>query len=129
MVLRAFAAHPKRRRTPPARRAARLLASRFFQPDVYASYQSADYWVKFRHPFWWNHLVAAMDSISLIGLPAADPDIRSALDWFTENQQRDGLWRLSNDRKSNAQPHGAQEMQYWISLAICRIPGRFDRRN
>ena len=64
MVLRAFAADSRRRRSRPARVAADLLKSRLFKPDCYGSYRSADYWVRFQYPFWWNHLVSALDSLS-----------------------------------------------------------------
>jgi len=126
MVLRAFAAHPQRRRSRAARTAAALLQTRFVAPDCYGSYKSADYWVRFQYPFWWNHLVAALDSLSLIGLQANDPDIRRALDWLREHQQRNGLWRLSYQaNKKHAPPAKASEMQLWITLAICRIFQRF----
>ncbi|MFG0253079.1 MAG: prenyltransferase/squalene oxidase repeat-containing protein, partial [Phycisphaerales bacterium JB038] len=82
MVLRAFAAHPRYRRLKAARVAARLLKTRFFEKDSYTSYQSADYWIRFQYPFWWNHLVAAMDSLSLIGVPRDDPDMQRGLDWL-----------------------------------------------
>ena len=69
MVLRAFAAHPTYRYSDAAVRGANLLKSRFFKSDVYSSYKAADHWVRFQYPFWWNNLVSALDSISLIGLP------------------------------------------------------------
>ena len=68
MVLRAFAAHPRYRKSTAAVKAARLLKTRFFQPVIYSAFRDADYWVKFQFPFWWNHLVAALDSISRISL-------------------------------------------------------------
>ena len=66
MVLRAFAVHPKHRNTKVAQVAARLLQSRFFKPDVYTSYKSANYWLRFEFPFWWNNLVAALDSHGIL---------------------------------------------------------------
>ncbi|HPF37651.1 MAG TPA: terpene cyclase/mutase family protein [Phycisphaerae bacterium] len=125
MILRAFAEHSRRRRTAAARNAAKLLKTRFFKPDVYGSYKSPDYWERFQYPFWWNHLVAAMDAISRIGLLSDDPDVRRALDWFVRRQQSDGLWKLNNDKKRTAQHAGANEMRAWIALAICRILGRY----
>jgi hypothetical protein len=50
MVLRAFAVHPKHRRSEAAQAAAHLLASRFFQPDRYTSYRAAGYWLRFDYP-------------------------------------------------------------------------------
>jgi len=43
MVIRAFAAHPQRRRSAAARTAAKLLKTRFLKPDVYSSYKAAAY--------------------------------------------------------------------------------------
>jgi len=79
MILRAFAVHKRYRRSPAARAAADLLKSRFFQPDAYTSYRAASYWVRFDYPFWWNQLVAALDSVSLIGVPPRTS--RSARRW------------------------------------------------
>jgi hypothetical protein len=67
MILRAFAAQKRYRQSEAARTAAGLLAARFFQPDAYTSYKAASYWVKLQYPFWWNNLVAALDSVSLLG--------------------------------------------------------------
>jgi len=95
MVLRAFAVHRKYRQCEAARIAADLLKSRFFQPDSYPSYQAASYWIRFEYPFWWNNLVAALDSISLIGLSKEDEQIRRALSWLIDHQEESGLWRES----------------------------------
>ena len=84
MVLRAFAVHPRYRDSEEARIAADLLKSRFFKPDSYASYKAASYWVRFEYPFWWNNLVSALDSLSLIGLPRDDAHIAQALEWLVE---------------------------------------------
>ncbi len=127
MVLRAFAVHPRHRHTQAARVAASLLKSRFFQADCYTSYQEASYWVRFDYPFWWNNLVAAMDSISLIGLPRGDEQIQQALDWFVQNQEQSGLWKISYVRPDQAEKDTAKirETKLWVSLAICRIFKRF----
>jgi hypothetical protein len=127
MILRAFAAHPKYRKSKAARAAAQLLTSRFFQPDVYTSYQAASYWVRFEYPFWWNQLVAALDSVSLIGLSPNVAPIAQALNWLIDQQQPNGLWHTSY-----VQPHAKEketakvrDMKLWISLAICRVFKRF----
>jgi hypothetical protein len=127
MILRAFAAHPKYRTSKAAKTAAQLLASRFFQPDVYTSYQAASYWVRFEYPFWWNQLVAALNSVSLIGLSPDNEPIAQALNWLIDQQQSDGLWRVSY-----VEPHAKEketikvrDMKLWISLAICRMFQRF----
>jgi hypothetical protein len=121
MVLRAFASHRSHRRSPAARKAAELLKSRFFQPDVYTSYEAASYWIRFDYPFWWNNLVAALDSITLIGLPAEDEQIQAGLSWLIEHQQPHGLWRVSYVKGQRGKPANEEEKREWISLAICRI--------
>jgi hypothetical protein len=123
MVLRAFAVHPGYRNSEPARTAARLLKSRFFQADCYTSYQSPSYWVRFEYPFWWNHLVSALDSISLIGLSKDDEQIAKAINWLVVHQEDNGLWKASYAKSPNKDRETAksQEMQLWVSLAICRI--------
>ena len=101
---------------------ANLLKTRFFKPDVYSSYKAADHWVRFQYPFWWNNLVSALDSISLIGLPAADPDIQNAINWLVDHQGADGAWNCcySKIHKSgNSKKYQAARL--WVSLAICRI--------
>ena len=124
--LRKVAAHPKHRRSAAARAAANLLKTRFFAPDSYPSYKSAEYWVRFQYPFWWNNLVAALDSLSLIGVPCDDPHIQHGLEWLIDHQQRSGLWKLSYEkRKAHAQPANADQMQLWVTLAICRILKRY----
>jgi hypothetical protein len=127
MVLRAFAAHPVYRKSEAARTAARLLKSRFFRPDCYSSYRAAGYWIRFDYPFWWNNLVAALDSLSLIGLPADDGRIREALEWLIGRQEADGLWRISYAQPGKAEKlsAAAREKKLWVSLAICRVLQRF----
>jgi hypothetical protein len=123
MVLRAFAAHSTYRRSEAAKTAASLLKSRFFQPDCYTSYQAASYWVRFQYPFWWNNLVAALDSISLID-PARDEHVEEALDWLVDHQEEDGLWNASYVRGKEVDQAKTRETRLWVSLAICRVLGR-----
>ncbi|HSD85787.1 MAG TPA: adenosine deaminase, partial [Anaerolineae bacterium] len=127
MILRAFAAHPEHRKSKAAKTAAQLLASRFFQPDVYTSYQAASYWVRFEYPFWWNQLVAALDSVSLIGLSPDDEPIAQALSWLIDRQQPNGLWRVSYVQPCAKEKETAKvrDMKLWISLATCRVFKRF----
>ena len=123
MVLRAFAVHRKYRQCEAARTAAHLLKLRFFQPDSYTSYQAASYWIRFEYPFWWNNLVAALDSISLIGLSKEDEQIRRALSWLIDHQEESGLWRVSYVKVKDEEIEKAKgrEMKLWVSLAICRV--------
>jgi hypothetical protein len=121
MVLRAFAVHEEYRRSEAARVAAELLKSRFFQKDSYSSYQAVSYWMRFEYPFWWNNLVAALDSLSLIEVSEIDPQIRRALDWFVNKQEETGLWRVTYAKALKKETAKILEMQLWVSLAICRI--------
>ncbi len=123
MVLRAFAAHPAYCRSEAAVVAAHLLKSRFFQPDRYTSYQAASYWVRFDYPFWWNNLVAALDSLSLIGLSSEDEQIKAALKWLVDHQEARGLWKVSYARlhEKEKETKKARETKLWVSLAICRV--------
>jgi hypothetical protein len=126
MVIRAFAAHPLYRKSPEALQAANLLKSHFFKEDNYNSYKSADHWVRFGFPFWWNNLLAVMDSLSLFGIPETDKDIKRALDWFIANQQEDGLWESSYSNIHKASENSkTHEQRLWITLAICRIFQRY----
>jgi len=125
MVLRAFAAHDSYRSSEAARSAARLLKSRFFQADRYTSYQSASYWLRFEYPFWWNNLVAALDSISRIGLSREDEDIARALNWLVAHQEANGTWKVTYAKEESKETPKTREMKFWITLAICRIFKRF----
>ena len=123
MVLRAFAAHPIYRHSGTAKIAANLLKSRFFQPDSYTSYQEASYWVRFEYPFWWNNLVAALDTLSLMGFSRDDDQIKRALDWLIEHQEEDGLWKTTYAKPDGEEKRTAKarETRLWVSLAICRV--------
>jgi len=101
--------------------AASLLKSRFFQPDCYTSYQAASYWLRFEYPFWWNNLVSALDSISLIGFSKDDEQIQQAVQWLVDHQQEDGLWKTTYAQAIQKESTKTREMQWWVTLAICRI--------
>jgi hypothetical protein len=120
MVLRAFAAHSRYRRSEAARKGANLLKSRFFQPDCYPSYQAASYWVRFQYPFWWNNLVAALDSISRID-PSPDEPMEEALNWLMDHQQETGLWKASYVRGKEVDNARTRKTGRWVTLAICRV--------
>ncbi|MCW4010603.1 MAG: hypothetical protein NWF05_08290 [Candidatus Bathyarchaeota archaeon] len=125
MALRAFAAHPKYRRSKEALKAADLLKSRFFKPDVYTSYQDAKYWVTFQ--FWWPNIVTTLDSLSVMGYSKNDPDIKKALNWLVDNQSADGLWNLyyTKEKASSKTNKTTQERRLWLTLTIARILKRF----
>jgi hypothetical protein len=128
MIIRAFAAHSAYRRSEAAATAAKLLKSRFFQPDRYTSYQAASYWVRFQYPFWWNNLVAALDSISLID-PSRDEKMDQALDWLLDHQEGDGLWKGTYVEGKEVDNARTRETRRWVSLAICRVLRRMTCRD
>jgi hypothetical protein len=127
MVLRAFAVHPVYRESEAAITAAGLLKSRFFQPDAYTSYQASSYWVRFDYPFWWNNLLSALDSLSLIGLSQDDVQIKQALNWLRDHQEESGLWKVAYNKPGEREKDTAavRERKLWVSLAICRVFRRF----
>lgn len=122
MAIRALAIHPLYQRSPEARLAAALLKSKFFKKDNWSWYEHPDNWIRFQYPYWWNHLISALDAISLIGFTKDDEDIKCALAWLIEHQQEDGLWKISyssiHQQKSN---DSSSDGQLWITLSICRI--------
>ena len=122
MTLRAFACHPEYKHRKEALRAGELLSSRFFKPNVYNTYKAADNWVRFQYPFWWNNLLMALDSLSLMGFKSEHPMVAEALDWFIDHQSDDGLWE--NSYKKNAKKidtDKGKEGREWISYALCII--------
>jgi hypothetical protein len=119
MVLRAFAAHPRYRRTEEALHAARLLKGRFFKKDSIRDRGDPSYWTKFSYPFWFTDLLTSLDSLSLMHFPL-DDDVRAGLGRFTKNQKDDGSWGLTVLRGG-----GDKDLKYWFALAICRVFKRF----
>ncbi len=115
VVLRAFAAHPRYRRSSAARRAAGLLADRLFSRDKYPGRDAPSFWTGFGFPFWFTDLISALDSLTLIGVSPRHPKVAEALDWFVRAQRPDGTWRLHATRGSDP------NTSLWISLAICRV--------
>lgn len=119
VVLRAFAAHEKYRKTEEAKRAGELLKSRFFQPDTYPDRKAPSFWTRFSFPFWFTDLLSALDSLSLLEFSEDDPQIKEALEWLTSRQQENGKWNLPLLRAKD------KELGSWIGLAICRVLKRF----
>jgi hypothetical protein len=122
MALRAFAAHPRYRRSSAARTAARLLKSRFFQPDKYPDRRAPGYWTKFSFPFQFTDLLTSLDSLGKLGFPASDPDVGAAVAWFRGRQSRDGSFSLDLLRARD--PH----LPFWLGLALCRALARLTSR-
>jgi hypothetical protein len=61
-------------------------------------------------------ILTALDSLSLIGFTADDPDVRKGLDWFTSHQEENGLWDTAYGKGKNA-----DRAKLWVSLAACRV--------
>ncbi len=118
-VLRAFAAHPDYQNNPDVIKAGRWLSSRLFKRDSYIDRQAPEYWLHFSFPFWFTDLLCALDSLSRLGFPADDPDIKRGLDWFVSQQRSDGTWQLRIMK--NKDP----SLPLWIQLNICRVFRRF----
>ncbi len=117
VVLRSFAAHTEYRHMSEAKTAGKLLLSRLFKKDNYPERGTPEYWLKFTFPFWFTDLLSAMDTLSFMGFSSEEPRIKEALDWFIENQQKDGLWQLKMLKKETT--------PYWLALSICRAMQRF----
>ena len=121
VVLRAFAAHPRYRRTAAAREAAQLLADRLFDRDVYPGRDAPAFWAKFTFPFWFTDLLSALDSLTQVGIGADNPKVEQALAWFAREQKPDGAWGVFA-LKGGRDP----DQRLWISLAICRVFRRLE---
>ena len=119
VVLRAFAAHDRYRRSEEARKAGRLLSQRFFRSDAYIDRKSPEFWEKVSFPFWFTDVVSALDSLSLLGFRATDQGVNGALDWLRQRQADDGSFKVALLRNRD------RNLNHWISLAICRIFKRF----
>ncbi len=126
MVLRAFAVHPKHCHRDEARIAAELLKSRFFRADKYNDRKAPHHWTKFQYPFWWQNVLTALDTLSLIGFPAHDEDVKRGLDWFVASQREDGLWQTSYEQAKRVEMTAKERSaMLWVSLAVCRVFKRF----
>jgi len=119
VVLRAFAAHQKYRRSKEAIQAGELLASRFFRKDTYPDRQTPDFWARVRFPFWFTDIVSALDSLSLMGFTEENPNIYGALNWLKSRREDDGLFDLKLQKGKD------EDLKFWICLAICRLFKRF----
>jgi hypothetical protein len=124
MVLRAFAAHPRYRRSREVRRAAELFKSRLFKPDKYSDRKGKEYWTKFTYPFQFTDLLTALDALGKLGFSADDPDIVPAIDWFRRRQKSDGSFELNMCRAISD-----RRLPLWLGLGIARALLRFKERS
>ncbi len=115
IVLRAFAAHPKYAQSKEANEAGELLASRFFQRDVYADLKSPSAWETFSYPFWNTDLISSLHILANLGFKNDHPQIQKAADWLLDKQTTNGLLDIhkNHDRYHN--------QSLWLTLAFCRI--------
>jgi hypothetical protein len=126
MALRALAVHPIYRDSAEAKKAAELLKSRFLKKDNWSWYEHPDNWIRFQYPYWWNHLVSALDIMSMLGISKEDADLHLALMWLIEHQESSGLWKVSYSSIHNINENErSREAQLWITLSICRILKHF----
>lgn len=115
IVLRAFAAHIKYRKSEEARLAGDLLISRFFKPDKYPDRRAADYWTRVSFPFWFTDIISSLDSLYYLGFTSDNPQIDKAFNVLMERQMENGLWDLKLLKTKD------KDLPLWIALAICRI--------
>ena len=94
VVLRAFAASERHRKSPEAVTAGKLLASRFFKKDVYPDRNTPQYWERVSFPFWFTDIVSALDSLSVMGFTQDSSHIDNALNWLKSRQKDNGLFEL-----------------------------------
>jgi len=114
MVLRAFAAHPARRRSREARAAADLLVARLYRRDVYGDRSDRSYWDRVSFPFWFTDIVSALDSLSRVGGFAEKDPVRSAIEHVRGLQRADGTFAFRLLKGKDP------ELPLWICLAVCR---------
>ncbi len=91
MVLRAFAAHPEYRKSEEAKKAGKLLVSRFFIADKYPDRKGKEYWERVSYPFLFTDIISAMDSLSFLGFERENHHIQNGLD-FLSNRQNDEVF-------------------------------------
>ena len=119
MALRAFASHPKYQKNKVLK-AASLLKTSFFKPDNYRSYQDGEYWIRFL--FWWPNIVTSLDSLSRLEFKLNDRYIMKAVNWLSENQLPNGLWKSSYKKGDRIKDDSKEvERQIWLTYEICLI--------
>jgi len=114
IVLRAFVAHPKYAKSKEARVAGKLLASRFFQKDVYTDLKSPSAWETFSYPFWNTDLISSLNILTKLGFNKDNRQIKMAVEWLLDKQNSIGLFDI---HKNHDRYH---DQDLWLTLAICR---------
>lgn len=114
IVLRAFAAHPKYAKSKEAKIAGKLLASRFFQKDVYTDLKNPSAWQTFSYPFWNTDLISSLHILTELGFNNDNEQIQKAIEWLLNQQTPDGLFDI---HKNHDRYH---DQDLWLTLAMCR---------
>ncbi|MBI5679600.1 MAG: hypothetical protein HZC47_01705 [Methanobacterium sp.] len=119
MVLRAFAAHLKYRKSGEAKKAGELLISRFFKNDKYPDRQNKTFWERVSFPFLYTNIISALDSLYFLGFNTNNQEIRGALEFLSDKQNENGTFNLRITRGRD------KDLHYWICLAVCRLFKRY----
>ena len=119
MVLRAFAAHPKYRKSDEAKKAGEQLISRFFKNDKYTDRQGKNFWERVSFPFWFTDIISSLDSLYFLGFNRNNLQIEGALNFLRNTQNENGTFNLKIIRGKD------KDSLYWICLAICRLFKRY----
>lgn len=114
IVLRAFAAHPEYMHSIEAKVSGELLASRFFQKDVYTDLKNPSAWQTFSYPFWNTDLISSLHILSKLGFDNDHPQIQKAVEWLLDHQRESGLLDL---HRNHDRYH---DQKLWLTLAFCR---------
>ena len=114
IVLRAFVAHPKYTQSKEAVMAGELLASRFFQKDVYTDLKSPSAWQTFSYPFWNTDLISSLYILTKLGFNTDNKQIQKAIEWLLDQQAPNGLFDI---HKNHDRYH---DQDLWLTLALCR---------
>ena len=119
MVLRAFAAHSKYRKSDDAKKAGELLIPRFFTNDKYPDRKSKNFWERVSFPFLYTDIISALDPLYFLGFDTNNPQIKDALEFLSNKQNENGNFNLKIVRGRD------KDLPYWICLAVCRLFKRY----
>ena len=119
MVLRAFAAHSKYRKSEHAKKAGQLLIHRFFTVDKYPDRKSKNFWERVTFPFLYTDIISSLDTLYFLGFNTGNSEIRGGLEFLRNKQDENGNFNLKITRGSD------KDLPYWISLAVCRLFKRY----
>lgn len=112
IVLRAFASHHDYATSLEAKTAGELLASRFFQKDVYTDLRSPSAWLTFSYPFWNTDLISSLHVLTKLGFTNDNPNIQKVIEWLLDKQNQNGLLDL---HKNHDRYH---DQHLWLTLAF-----------